>query len=567
VKRSLAACSAVAVFLAGSAGGFGRGARAEDGATSRTFAELNFRWTLPSADWVFEDPTDEQKKSMHVVNARRDLSANDVVETWVRIDPDTKAFSLDVMVARVKEAKEKSFASVQQSQVEPATVGGAAGSQVTVVGSYREGPPVLARVWCALVGGKFYRLDVHAYGASDRKIGDEIRTLVAGFTFLEIPKEQPAAASTEAGPSRAFPALDLTWTLPAGGGNRPKWSFTDAGKADLGRKDAGLLAAVEMLAPDGTQTVDADLSIRPLAAGETLEAAAEKAKAAPPVSDSFAPAATPEVAPSAAFGNHYAALLRAAGVSKDKAKKAPKAALEIRSYVGVLKGVVYQMNVFLRQGAPQAHDADVKALVDGLRWGEAFVAVPGPMAWPFSPYTEPRGDHADKEMQIKITKAHGFTIVKPAGWGLWKIEGAEPKFQFHKHQVWWFAAEARKGGAYCTFAVITYPVKDLIAQKPPKQETAFIDEFEKSWKERFPDAVTRPKSKELNRDDGAWKEGKGWTYEFRGSAGGVPYLERGWLVRFPQYAYWIRAQYGGKDAEAAFADGVEALRKGFSYEK
>jgi hypothetical protein len=375
----------------------------------------------------------------------------------------------------------------------------------------------------------------------------------------------PPAGGDARGPTRRFEKLGLSWTLPAGETGVGSWVFL-GGDPGLGPTDSGWIATVEYASDDGLKHVEAELAVRPYETGQPLAAFLEKGARTDPIAGVLDGFPEPTVVKGTTVGNAHGGALTVSGKAKDGARKAPGQPLEVRAYFVLAKGVAYQLNVFLR-GEPGRHAAQARAALDGLEWEGLVESAWGPVASPFEMHSEPRGDLLDKDVEVKVTKAHGFRVTKPKGWRLWRIDGANPTFHYFDRQVWWFAAEARTDRAYCLFTVQTFPKTDLVKETPPKSEERLIDDFEKWWKTEFPDGVTRPRSKDANRESGAFKEGKGSTYEFRGSQGGTPYLERGWLVPYPKYVYWIRTQYGGPDAEATFAPAVQAMTKGFVYER
>jgi hypothetical protein len=170
-----------------------------------------------------------------------------------------------------------------------------------------------------------------------------------------------------------------------------------------------------------------------------------------------------------------------------------------------------------------------------------------------------------KEHESKLTKAHGFTLTKPPAFSMLKIEGKDPDAQYAGRQALWYAAEARKDGAYAFFSISMFPQEAFMDQRPPKEPETMVDEVESAWKNVAMDPVTRGKG-DKNRTKGSFRGAAGSTYEFRGTLRGVPYVERGWMVKFGQRWFLVRTQYGGKDAEAAFTAEMTALTKSVKFE-
>jgi hypothetical protein len=96
---------------------------------------------------------------------------------------------------------------------------------------------------------------------------------------------------------------------------------------------------------------------------------------------------------------------------------------------------------------------------------------------------------------------------------------------------------------------------------------ALVDDLESKWRNDVSDPVTRPKSEKTNRTAGSFKGGKGYEYVFRGTAHGVPWVEKGWVVKDAGALWVIRTQFGGKTAETALGPETNALVKSMALDK
>jgi hypothetical protein len=63
--------------------------------------------------------------------------------------------------------------------------------------------------------------------------------------------------------------------------------------------------------------------------------------------------------------------------------------------------------------------------------------------------------------------------------------------------------------------------------------------------------------------DGSWGAAKGVAYRFTGSgAGGHPFVEQGWVVKTKGSVMFLRAQFGGENAEKLMDAAWKAIKKG-----
>ena len=150
-----------------------------------------------------------------------------------------------------------------------------------------------------------------------------------------------------------------------------------------------------------------------------------------------------------------------------------------------------------------------------------------------------RGDSVGDER--KYTSG-GFTAVKPP-------EMASIQFGEQKHPNLRYAGEMRSEDKqqYFYFDIHSFPLRG----NERKMDEEIVKQREMQWKEvaHNPDTVKRGRSPGFKDKLG---RGKGLGYEFRGFVDDVPYVERGYVVKYKKYMYWVRFQFGGEGAEKAF---------------
>jgi hypothetical protein len=563
-------------------------ADAADDDRQRTFKDQNFQLTLPTAEWKFEDVMEENKADGWVAIVRRTVGRGVEASAWIRV-VDARGAEIDPLMAQVKEAKSQGLKDVIKNEVDQTSWAGVHAHVLTIKGRHENGSVLLYLSYGAVVDGKFHQLDIRAVNGAEDAIPKEIEALADGYRFLkggtpprgegdapsagteEPGADEPAMGDDAAPPPRVptdertkrFEGLRLTWKLPPvpGEADKPRWVWAPSGNPNLARGGQGKVAGAGLVMPDGSVPVEVELFIQGVQPGALPELFAANAKNADRYNESFEGSPIPKVDEETQVGNLEGAALSLRG----KGRGDPPRPLEVRNYFAIQKRTLFMVEVVFRNGAEKTHRAEFRAAFDGLAWDETGAGVRGPLASPIPADTEPRGEYVGAEREIKITKAHGFTLTKPPAFAFLKIEGQDPATQYAGRQALWFAAEIRKGAQYGFVSISSYPTKSFMDQRPPKDPEALVDEIESEWRTAFPEAVTRPKP-DKNRTKATYRNAAGSEYEFRGTLRGVPYLERGWMVKSGQRWYLVRNQYGGKDAEAAFAADVAALTKSIKFE-
>jgi hypothetical protein len=221
--------------------------------------------------------------------------------------------------------------------------------------------------------------------------------------------------------------------------------------------------------------------------------------------------------------------------------------LHIRIYFATLREVVYEVHVVSHEGAESAHAADLSACLAGLVWDDTTQGVRGPWATPFPSDTTSRADAGDAAKESSII-ALGFTGKKPVGLTKAKFDATQEAYA-----NWAFALEGRKPGVYMFVGAKRIDAKVFQDAIPPKDPDSLIDDHETLWKNELGDPKTlTQRGGKSNKTGEGFKTMKGSKYEFSGTGDGAPVFERGWVCKQSRYVYWIRVQYVGPGAEAAF---------------
>ena len=151
----------------------------------------------------------------------------------------------------------------------------------------------------------------------------------------------------------------------------------------------------------------------------------------------------------------------------------------------------------------------------------------------------------------KITSV-GFKAEKPDFMS--KLEFDAGKYNPTLRLAW--EKRSEEGQKYLYFDAQSWPFD--VRQKDP--ETSKIAGREGQWREAVEGAVTKAKGNDISFKS-KWSKGKGFGYEFTGSFHGVPFVEKGWVVHYKKYMYWVRIQLGGDGAEAYFKSEIKKLKR------
>ena len=542
----------------------GTGARAvrADGVTSKTYAEKNFKWSLP-AGWNLEDAEGDNKQLGYVCVARKDIDPSKRAAAWVLVVDAGKA-TLDSLL---KQAKDNKTSDLDEPDATPPGKVDWAGvtdaRYVQITGKIKGGEVTRAhRVYSAIVDGKLHQLDIRTWNGAEADLMSDLDAVAAGYRVLKGGSTRPTGGGDGAAPeagevgdglSARYDKLGLTWTLPAP--KDPKEGFrnfaiTARGPADVVPKaDTNIEIGRAELQGEGPQVV-IEFQIEKANAGGTSKAYINQDRNFEELLKvNFEGNPVPNLDEEVAVGNWRGSMKAFTG--KDKANKP----LYIRTVFSVLKGTLYVIRVVAHdKGEIPAHTAIGEALA-GLKWDDASEGVRGPVVTEFTSVTAVRPDAGDMGKDTVISKLGTFSVKKPAAFGSIRYIATDAGFV-----KWATAMESRKTGSYMFFGVEKFSDAQLKNSTPPQTLESLIDEHDGAWKNAVTDPVTlTQKAGKANKTAETFRGAKGFRYEFKGSFEDHPFVERGWIVRSITNVLWIRMQFGGKDAETAFATEAKSL--------
>ena len=535
-------------------------ASAEDAAQKVvTDKEHDFAWTLPSA-WEVVEPSASDRESGYHAKAKRPVSAGVECTANVFVKPAGGA-TLDTFVSMMKDNKLKVLTETEVDENDVSWAGAAA-KAVTILGKAENGSSVKWFVRAAVVGDNYHQVSVMSVNAAHADVGSEIDEVLAGYRVLSAPAAADGAGAPANAMKREFPNVGLTWTLPEGGERKAppvkdgdpervwKWGFAPQGNPGLERGQNGLLAAAVLTLNDAPLIV-AELTLPKVDTADIPPAGIVKndgnfddfAK------QNFDGTPIPNIDADCKVGNARGAYYSLSGKANQDGRP-----LFFRFYFVTLQQQLYRLLITAHEGAETSESDFMKALVNGLAWADTTVGIRGPLLAPFQTATSDRKNWRDLGKKREIVGS--VNLKKPPQFGELSVSGA---------QGYLFAAEVRKPGAYLFVAIIKDSAEKIGKGSPPFTLQSMIDKHENDWKTDLANPDTRGKGEKANSKDGSFKNGKGHTYEFRGEKDGFPFLEKGWVVKAGKDIVWIRAQYGGKDAEKTLAGDWKDLQNTINF--
>lgn len=476
--------------------------------------------------------------------AKRPVSTGIECSANVFVKP-TGGATLDTFVDyEGQQAVGASETSEDEADVEWAGVSGA--KAITLLGKEENGSSIKWFVRAAIVGDNYHQVAVRSVNAAHADVGSEIDEVLAGYRVLSAPAAAEGGGAPATAMKREFPNVGLTWTLPEGGERKAppvkdgdpervwKWGFAAQGNPGLARGQDGLLA-VAALNLNESQLIVAELGlpkvntqdIPPAGIVKTEQNFEEIAK------QNFEGTPIPNIDADCKVGNARGAYYTMSGKNSQDGKP-----LFIRLYFVTLQQQLFRLVITARDGAESSESDFLKALVNGLAWTDTTVGIRGPILAPFQTSTTDRKNWKDLGKKREIVGS--VSLKKPPQFGELSLSGA---------QGYLFAAETRKPGAYLFVAVIKDDAAKIGQGSPPFSLQSMVDKHENDWKTEMANPKTRNKGEKANSKEATFKSGKGHSYEFSGEKDGFPFLEKGWVVKAGKDIVWVRAQFGGKDAE------------------
>jgi len=538
----------------------------------REVKDRNLAWTLPSAHWSFVEPGAPEKENGYVLGAQH---AGGGVRAWARVTPAEGLAAKD-LAEEIRDGTTKGLSKQAQAQVMDGRLSGLAGSAVLVSGE-QGGVPYTMRAWVILQGGTLHALIVDVFHGADKDLGSEIDALRRGYRLLAGagPEEAPAAGQTPVegggadlqgeafpplGPKRegrtvVFPSHNLRWTLPEG--SPYAWTKATDDEKKVGQvllqAKAGMERKAEGADEPKVTSSQVLLVVGPRTAGATPSGIVNNSG----VHEHFiktvfgktpVDASKTKIDPDRKVGNMQgASFMLVGGQGKTVA---------CFIFVTVmLRDRTYEWHVVVEGGKDvlSTWGKHVGGLFEGVEFPNTVEPVSGPVgvagigALPSS-----RGHSGDKEVEQAFA---GGTAKKPKGVLSVPWESGEAA----QRLAW--EARSPDGLAYVFFDVRGWSSSDR--QVAARKLEEWVTEREGEWKGvAGSDALTVTKGKEAWQD-GAFAGAKGVTYRFTGSTpGGEPLVEQGWVVRAKGSVLFLRAQFGGQDAEKVMDAAWKSMRKG-----
>ena len=549
-----------------------------DTGDAREMKDKNFRWTLPSKQWAFTEPTADQKSNGYVLGAT--LSEDGGVVAHVRVVP---AGGLKPSEA-AEEMRTGANSDVQkqtQSTVAVGKLSGLEGSVAMVSGTAAGGGTLWYRGYAIVVSGTLHQLLINAYNGAETKRGVEIDALRRGYRLLKGSGPEEAAAAPEvhfgdetpkgdggkpdnwpaAGPKRegskiTFPSHNMSWTLPEG------TPFQIVGVTEHETQDKGELLVLNAEVPRKTpgdgepreSTCRIAFLAVPLKEGQTAGAIVSapnvQADIAKQVFNDQQDASKTKTQPELDVGNVKGGRLTMAS-AQDKAYH------WFILQIVTLKAEQYEWHISMRgaKDVTQELGPALGALFKGVQFLDTKEAVRGPVAIEnMSTFNGPRGESTDKESEITVP---GLTATKPKG--VSSVIGSQRGNADPALRLAW-ETRSTDGMAYLFFDVRTYDAQALQRDKTEPQD--LVKARETQWKTGGgDDAVTVSKGKDAWFDTN-FAGAKGVGYRFTGSQSGHPFVEMGWVLKAKNNVVFLRAQFGGANAEKTLDGVFKAIKKG-----
>lgn len=523
----------------------------------------DFQWTLPEG-WKTQPVSEADRSQGYFAKARREVAKGLDCYANVLVQP-TGGNDLDAFFSQMKENKEKALAEVESSDDTVTWAGTTTARSLTVMGRADNGSTVKWFVRGAVVGTRYHQVSVVSYNGAYQDVQSEVDAVLDGYVVLSAPPPDGDAPAGDGDASkrpivRKFEHLGLTWTLPPGGkktlppvkDDEPErvweWGFVNAGNPAMKRGENGLVAAAA-LNFNGETLIRLELELPPAAADIDPAAIVRNERNFESLKNNFDGSPVPNIDVDTRVGNARGAYFTWSGKGARSGKP-----YFVRFYFVTLQQQLFRLLVIAENRAEQSEADFLRAATHGLVWADASTGIRGPIAAPFPTSTAQRKEWKDHGVEKRLESP--LKLKKPKEFGVLSLQNAGGYV---------YAAEARKAGAYVFVGIVRENAERIGKGSPPWTMQSIIDEFENEWKSSVEDPVTRGKSEKANSKDGALKNGKGHTYEFRGTKDGNPFVEKGWVVKAGKDVFWIRAQFGGADADKALDKEFKALLNSIAF--
>ncbi len=545
--------------------------------TTKVFDAHNFKWTVPDG-WDLSEFSDADQALGYIIRAtgRKD-DAYVVADVRVKA---TEGLSIQEMSDEVRNWHSQQMTTLQGSKTREGSLSGIKGTEVLVKGEDETGAGKLVRAYTIEAGGQFHQVIFKLYNGADATMAAQVDEARRGYRLLKGagPMEQEAKISDgdddggttgtpdnwpEKGPkiddgTLLFPSHNMNWKLP----KQTKLQLTGIIDDEERQPEEGkniLLVAFKGTEPreakkDGepTQnTIDVRFFVgkeRPgFDANGLVQNSGLHNNLAEQMFDSVEFGRT-KATTDHEIGNFTGGRLAMAG------RKAENVRFFVLYVLG-LKGRVYECHVRADGGrrAFSTFQNDVKELMAGIEFLDTAEWITGPAGVQgVPPFSIARGDSVDEERDYTSV---GFTVVKPEGMAsLAPSERKHPNLRY----AWEMRTEDKQ--KYFYFDIHSFPLRG----NEGDMDEEIVKQRELQWKEiaQNPETVKRGRTPWFKDRLG---RGKGLGYEFVGFIDDVPFLERGYVVKYKKYLYWVRFQFGGKGAEKQFSKLQKTIAKSIKF--
>ena len=577
------------------------------------FKAANLRWTLPNAEYTWQEVSSEESQSGYVARAVSD----DKNVLCFAMAGDSGGLDLsDRMEEMGRALRTYAAGGVAGTKEVGAVLAGLDGRCVVIAGTSASDVPMQIRGYGVAAGGRFYHLIMILQNdvQKDEDRRDELNALRDGFqlirgggtkevteAFDEIGGGGGATTSDdgagdgepwpEKGPPRdgnkvTFTDFNLEWTLPEGGPFSWRSPIRDLANV-FRRTDRGVSMSPAIRLVGTVKRVRGEFNEEGLPDNNELSGVLMMAEM-PGQYDSNGHVRSPEferdtqqqfgfsefnsskkrIVDSAPVGNYKGVAVVLDG------PLANGATATLLHFEVTLRGWLYRW-YFLITGAEkdrfQQFQPLINELMAGVRFPENVDYVAGPLVATdgLATFGGKRGEDVDKEKEYKragyswstqsgYAGTKGFTFEKPEGLAF--LGGGERGLQV--------AVEGRSddGQAYVYFSVWTEATGRM--QNEGRDEEMVVDDHAKAWLSSLGESARCSKSGKLPYfKNGAFEGAKGLKYEFTATYNDKPYVEEGYVVKQRQNTYWIRLQFGGDNAEKKLSKLIKAIKKGFSWDR
>jgi hypothetical protein len=545
-------------------------------AERREVKDRNFSWALPGDDWSFVEPEPSLKEIGYVLGAQCGLDGG--VRAWARVVPH-EGMSAQDMAEEIRTKMGEGLAKAGGSQIGGGRLSGLSGALVAISGEQAGGTKWWFRGWVVKSGELMHQLLVEAFQGAEGKQGSAIEALRRGYRLIDGAGPDEAAGEPKlhaedpfaGGPGRAefpaggpklegrtavFPSHNLRWTLPEG--SPFSWQNATENEKEKDQRILEAIARQERKAEGAGEPTESlcvvSAYVHPLQPGVTAEAVvqnpANQELFTKAIFDGKIDSARTKVDPSRKVGNHTGASLMLAG-GEDKRVKV------FVFVVVALQQTLHEWRVQMVGGRDVAKvwGEAVAALFNGIEFPNTTEPVAGPLVVDgIGPFSGARGHSLDKEVERPIP---GATAKKPKGVAEIPVEGNDPTLRL----TW--EARSTDGQAYLWFDVRSWSLTDrAVAQRKLED---WVTDREGQWKAGAGSDAFVGKGKQ-SWSDGSFGSAKGLTYRYTGSLRDVPFAEQGWVIKAKNSVLFLRAQFGGVNAEKTMEPLFKAIKKGVKFQ-